>query len=166
MTGDNNIRIEERDFKIHRVVLGLDVSTTCIGASIVIDDGTSKPEIIKITHISPKISKNIKGIEALCIKKQIFENEFLVKLKDFGITDVVIEEPLLSGTNTLVVSTLLRFNGMISESVYRVLGVVPCFISSYDSRMFSFPELCSLRKYNKKGRPAGGRPLGFGVKIT
>jgi hypothetical protein len=28
---------------------------------------------------------------------------------------------------------------------------VPSFISSYDARMFSFPELVSLRKYNKKG---------------
>lgn len=152
MTGDNNIRIENLEKKIHRVVLGLDVSTTCIGASIVIDDGVSKPEIVKITHVAPKIPKEIKGIESLCLKKQIFEDEFLVNLKDFGITDVIIEEPLLSGTNTLVVSTLLRFNGMISDSIYRILGIVPHFISSYDSRMFSFPELCSLRKYNKKGK--------------
>jgi hypothetical protein len=102
--------------------------------------------------VSPKIGKDIKGIESLCIKKRIFETDFLEPLKEFGITDVVIEEPLLSGSNTLVVSTLLRFNGMISESIYRVLGVVPKFISSYDSRMFSFPELCCLRKYNKKGK--------------
>ena len=40
---------------------------------------------------------------------------------------------------------------MISEAIYRIIGVVPNFISSYDARMFSFPELISLRKYNKKG---------------
>ena len=152
MTGDNNIRKEINDKKIHRVVLGLDVSTSCIGASIVIDDGVSKPKIVKITHVAPKISKDIKGIEALCLKKKIFEEEFLNKLDDFGITDVVVEEPLLTGNNAHVVGTLLRFNGMISDAIYRILGVVPHFISSYDSRMFSFPELCSIRKYNKKGK--------------
>lgn len=152
MTESGNIRIEERSSKIHRVILGLDISTSCVGASIVIDDGESKPKIVKITHIAPKISKDIKGIEALCIKKQIFEDEFLNDLIDFGITDVIIEEPLLSSNNISTVGKLIRFNGMISDSIYRILGIVPRFISSYDSRMFSFPELCSLRKYNKKGK--------------
>ena len=66
-------------------------------------------------------------------------------------SDVVIEEPLLSSNNVNTVATLLRFNGMISEAIYRIIGVVPNFISSYDARMYSFPELVSIRKYNKKG---------------
>lgn len=143
---------ENTDNKIHRVILGLDVSTSCVGASIVVDDGVSKPKIVKITHIAPKIDRRIKGIESLFIKKQIFEDEFLKSLVDFGITDVIIEEPLLSSNNIYTVGTLIRFNGMVSESIYRTLGIVPQFISSYDSRMFSFPELCSIRKYNKKGK--------------
>jgi hypothetical protein len=57
----------------------------------------------------------------------------------------------LSSNNVNTVATLLRFNGMISDSIYRILGVVPNFISSYDARTYSFPELVSLRKYNKKG---------------
>ena len=152
MTEADNIRKVEQDRKIHRVILGLDISTTCIGASIVIDDGESKPEIVKITQVTPKVSKEINGIEVLFIKKQIFENEFIIPLKDFGITDVIIEEPLLSSNNLSTVGKLIRFNGMISESIYSHLGVVPKFISSYDSRMFSFPELCAIRKYNKKGK--------------
>jgi hypothetical protein len=52
----------------------------------------------------------------------------------------------------MTVGTLIRFNGMISEAIYRHLGLIPKFISSYDSRMFSFPELCSIRKFNKKGK--------------
>jgi hypothetical protein len=66
-------------------------------------------------------------------------------------TDVVIEEPLLSSNNVNTVATLLRFNGMISEAIYENIGVVPNFISSYDARLYSFPELVSIRKYNKKG---------------
>jgi hypothetical protein len=135
-----------------RVILGLDVSTVCIGVSIIKDTGEGTPEILKITHISPKIPSKIKGVKALLLRKSIFENEFLTTLKDYGITDVVIEEPLISSNNSVTVATLLRYNGMICDAVYRVLGVVPCFISSYDARAYSFPDLISLRKFNKKGK--------------
>ncbi len=134
-----------------RIIMGLDVSTVCIGVSIIADFGNDKPEILKITHVSPKVSSKIKGIEALLRRKSIFENEFLTTLTEYGITDVVIEEPLLSSNNSYTVGTLLRFNGMICDSVYRVLGIVPHFISSYDARTYSFPDLLSLRKFNKKG---------------
>ena len=135
-----------------RVILGLDISTACIGACLVVDDGKSDhPRIEILTHKTPKVPKKIKGIEALFIRKNIFEEEFIKTLTGYGITDVVIEEPLLSSNNVNTVATLLRFNGMIAESVYRNLGIVPNFISSYDARMYSFPELVSLRKFNKKG---------------
>lgn len=142
---------EIKEIKYPRIIMGLDVSTVCIGVSIIADLGDGKPEIIKITHVSPKISSKITGIEALIKRKQIFEEEFLSTLVNTGITDVVIEEPLLSSNNSYTVGTLLRFNGMICDSVYRTLGIVPHFISSYDSRLYSFPELLSIRKYNKKG---------------
>ena len=135
-----------------RIILGLDVSTACIGVCVIKDDGSDKPTILSLTHKTPKVSKNIKGIEALFIRKRIFEEECLNEIKEkFEITDVVIEEPLLSSNNVNTVATLLRFNGMISDSIYSVFKIVPNFISSYDARMFSFPELVALRKYNKKG---------------
>lgn len=138
-----------------RIILGLDVSTACIGISIIEDDGVSEqPKIIAITHKSPKVSGKIKGIEALCIRKSIFDEGFLKCISEYTdkkITDVIIEEPLLSSNNVNTVATLLRFNGMIADAVYNTLGIVPNFISSYDARIYSFPELVSLRKYNKKG---------------
>jgi len=144
----------ENNEKIYpRTILGLDISTACIGVCVVKDDGQSdKPEILYIGHKTPKVPNKIKGIEALFLKKQIFEDQFIPEIKDnFEITDVVIEEPLLSSNNVNTVATLLRFNGMISETIYRHLEVVPNFISSYDARLYSFPELVSIRKYNKKG---------------
>jgi hypothetical protein len=133
-----------------KVILGLDVSTTTIGICLMVYEN-NEPKIVKLTHISPKISTKIKGIECLFLKKNIFENEFLNEYKDYGITDVIIEEPLLNSNNVYTVATLLRFNGMISESVYRTLGIVPEYISSHDSRKYSFPELLTIRKYDKKG---------------
>lgn len=130
------------------VLMGLDVSTACIGISIIIDDGSDYGKIVELTHISPKVPNKVKGIEQLFLKKKIFE-EFLIKYKDFGIDHVVIEEPLLRSNNVLTVSTLLRFNGMVSDCVYNILGIVPNYISSYDAREYSFPELMSIRKYGK-----------------
>ena len=128
--------------------MGLDVSTSTIGVCIVLDDGSDYGKILELTHISPKIPSKIKGIESLFIKKKIFE-EFIVKFKDFGIDEVVIEEPLLRSNNVNTVGTLLRFNGMISDCVYNILGIVPHYISSYDARKYSFPTLMSIRKYGK-----------------
>lgn len=136
------------------IILGLDISTACIGISIVKDDGINEPEIIEITHIVPKISNKIKGIEALILRKEIFEKDFLSTVTDMGITECVIESPLAFATGNSKAETiaqLLQFNGLLSEAVYRVLHIVPAYISSYDARMCSFPELLSLRKFNKKG---------------
>lgn len=148
-----------------RIILGLDVSTACIGCCIMLLEN-GKKEILKLTHVSPKISSKIKGIEALCLKKNIFENEFLVKYKDYGITDVVIEEPLLGSNNINTIGILLRFNGMISDSVYRILGVVPEYISSYDARKYSFPQLLAIRQFDKKGNKYPYKVIKKAIKDT
>ena len=51
----------------------------------------------------------------------------------------------------MTVAQLLQFNGIISDAVYRTLHIVPSYVSSYDARMHSFPQLLSIRKFNKKG---------------
>lgn len=132
----------------HPILMGLDISTQCIGICLLEDDGSEYGKVIELTHISPKVSSKIKGIEQLFLKKKIFE-EFVLKYKDFGIDEVIIEEPLMRSNNVLTVSTLLRFNGMVSDCVYNILGIVPNYISSYDAREYSFPELMSIRKYGK-----------------
>lgn len=143
---------EIKDVIYPRYILGLDISTACLGVCVIKDDGVNIPEILYLGHKTPKVSNKIKGIESLFLKKQIFENEFIKDIAtSYTITDVVIEEPLLSSNNVNTVATLLRFNGMISESIYKNIGIVPVFISSYDARTYSFPELVSIRKYNKKG---------------
>lgn len=136
------------------LVLGLDISTACIGVSIVYDDGVNKPQIREIKHIVPKIPSNIDGIEALILRKNVFEENFLNSIKDIGITECVIESPLVYATgnsNAYTVSQLLQFNGILCEAVYRVLGIVPICISSHDAREQSFPELLAIRKFNRKG---------------
>ena len=136
-------------------ILGLDISTTCIGASIIYDDGINEPKIEKITHVAPKISNKIKkGIEDLILKKEIFEEEFLNSLVGLNITECVIEAPLIfamGNSNPTTVAQLLKFNALLSEAVYKKLGIIPYYISSLNARIYAFPELMGVRKFNKNG---------------
>lgn len=149
-------------------VLALDVSSSCIGIALFEDVG-GKGELRLLNHVSPKVKpKPLTKMEELFKKVEIFEQEFLSKYVDFGITRVIIEEPLLQSNNVYTIATLLRFNGMISKSVYDTLGVIPDFISSYDARKYSYPELMAVRKFKKDGTPlpekqiAKNEPVLFG----
>lgn len=139
--------------KKNELILGLDISTKTIGIALFEDiDGNGKLKLLH--HVSPKIKPQPKDkLQELFEKARMFEEEFLNKYIDVGITKVIIEEPLLRSNNVNTVATLLRFNGMISRSVYDTLGIVPEFISSYDSRKYAFPELMEIRRFNKKGEP-------------
>jgi hypothetical protein len=135
-------------------VLGLDVSTRTIGWSI-FDIKTQ--ELLELTHFSPVVKPKVDDkIEELLIKVSMFE-EKLQNYKNLGITKVVIEEPLLNSNNIWTVGTLLRYNSMITKSIYDILGIVPNYISTYDSRKYAWPDLV---KQNDKGKNVlfGGLP--------
>jgi len=139
--------------KINNLVLGLDVSTKTIGIALFEDFGTNG-KLRLLHHVTPVVKpKPTNKMGELFEKARIFEEEFLLKYKDIGITKVIIEEPLLRSNNVNTVATLLRFNGIISRAVYDILGVIPDYISSYDARAYGFPELIQIRKFNKKGEP-------------
>lgn len=132
-------------------LLALDVSTSTIGIALFEDMGTHG-DLKLLHHVSPTVKpKPVSKMEELFRKVEIFEQEFLSNYADVGITKVVIEEPLLQSNNVYTIATLLRFNGMISKSVYDTLGVVPDFISSYDARKYAFPELMAVRRFKKDG---------------
>jgi hypothetical protein len=148
-------------------LLSLDVSTSTIGIALFeIETG----ELKLLHHVSPKVKPLPESkMEELFKKVEIFEKEFLFKYANFGIKKVVIEEPLLQSNNVYTIATLLRFNGMISKSVYDTIGVVPDFISSYDARKYAFPELMAIRRFKKDGTPlnekqiAKNEPVLFGA---
>ena len=130
-------------------ILGLDVSTKTIGIALFEEDG----KLLELTHITPVIKpKPETKLEELFKKVDAFER-LLTRYIEFDIEKVVIEEPLLNSNNVYTVGTLLKFNGMISKMVSEVLNVIPNFISSYDARAYSFPELMQIRTHNRKGEP-------------
>jgi hypothetical protein len=140
-------------------ILGLDVSTKCVG--ICLFDIESK-NLLELTHISPKVKTENK-IEELMLKAEVFRD----KIKSYvglGITTVVIEEPLLNSNNAYTIGTLIRFNTLVCKEVYDILGVVPEFISTYNARKFAFPHFV---KENDKGKFVlfGGYPKDCDKKV-
>lgn len=146
-------------------ILALDVSTSTIGIALFEDLGDSG-KLKLLHHVSPKVKpRPATKMEELFKKVEIFENEFLLKYVGVGITRVVIEEPLLQSNNVNTIATLLRFNGMISKSIYNKLGIVPDFISSYDARKYAFPELMAIRTTKKDGTPLPPKQIAKNVPV-
>jgi len=143
-------------------VLGVVVSTKTIGWTLFdIETGN----LLELTHISPVPKPKVENkIEELLLKGQIFR-EKLLSYKGMGIQYVVIEEPLLNSNNVYTVSTLMRFNTLICKEVYDVLGVVPEFISTYNSRKFAFPHLVQPNDKDKYVL-FGGMPKDIDKKVV
>jgi hypothetical protein len=145
-------------------VLGLDVSTRTIGWALF--DIQSR-ELLELTHISPrpksKENQDNSKIKELLLKAEVF-NTKLREYKNLGIVRVIIEEPLLNSNNINTVQTLMRFNSFICKEIYDILGIVPEFISTYNSRKFAFPELV---QQNDKGKFVlfGGLPKDIDKKM-
>jgi hypothetical protein len=127
-------------------VLGLDVSTKCIGFAL-FDIETKN--LLELSHVSPKPKPTTDSkIEELILKSTVFRDK-LQNYVGLGIKYVVIEEPLLNSNNVFTVGTLMRFNTLICKEVYDILGVIPEFVSTYNSRKFAFPHLVQK---NDKGK--------------
>jgi len=142
-------------------VLGLDVSTKTIGWALF--DIESK-NLLELTHISPVPKPKCENkIEELILKSGIFRKK-LEEYVGLGIDTVIIEEPLLNSNNIFTVGTLMRFNTLICKEVHDVLGVVPEFMSTYNSRKFAFPHLVQK---NDKGKFVlfGGFPKDIDKKV-
>ena len=141
-------------FKNKPKILGLDISTKTIGSALFDLTGS---KLLELTHFSPKIKPQPEDkLEELMKKADLFKKH-LENYKDMGIVRVIIEEPLLNSNNVYTVGTLLRYNTMICKNIYDIFGIVPTFISTYNSRKFAFPDLVGP---NVKGRNVlfGGYP--------
>lgn len=143
-------------------VLGLDISTKTIGWALF--DIQTK-ELLELTHVSPrpKVGKDEDKLKELLLKSEIFA-EKLKEYQNLGIVRVIIEEPLMNSNNVYTIQTLLRFNSFVFKEIYNILGIVPEFISTYNSRKFAFPELVQEND-KKKFVLFGGLPKDADKKL-
>jgi membrane-associated protease RseP (regulator of RpoE activity) len=144
-------------------VLGLDISTKTIGWALF---EVQSQELLELTHISPR-PKMVKGdddkLKELILKSEIFA-EKLKQYVNLGIVKVIIEEPLLNSNNIYTIQTLLRFNSFVFKEIYNILGIIPEFVSTYNSRKYAWPELV---QENDKGKFVlfGGLPKDIDKKM-
>ena len=154
--------MKENKLKNTPKILGLDVSTRTIGVALF---DIKSQELLELTHVSPiPKPKQDNKIFELIQKSEIFKIK-LEEYKNMGITSVIIEEPLLNSNNIYTVQTLLRYNSFITKQIYDVLGIVPEFISTYNSRKFAFPHLVQPNDKDKYVL-FGGMPKDIDKKVV
>jgi len=131
-------------------VLGLDVSTKTIGWALF---DISTKNLLELTHISPTPKPKVEDkIEELILKSHIFRNK-LESYVGMGITTVIIEEPLLNSNNIWTVGVLMRYNTLICNQVYEILGIVQI--------MWQYTKNNTLKKENYDQTDAYCAALGY-----
>ena len=122
-----------------KYVLGLDVSTSCIGIGLFEDLG-DEGKLILLNHLEPKVKEEtslerIKSKADLCIQK-ITED-----YKDFNITRIIVEQPLLNSKNQKTALTLALFNEYLTYHLGKAFELEVDFITVHNARKFGLPEL-------------------------
>jgi hypothetical protein len=116
------------------MILGLDVSTSIIGVSVIQKNG----KLEALEFINLKKEKN------LFMKALIFAN-FIEKYQKLGITDIIIEEPLVmfqqGMSRAQIISKLAMFNGMVQYACYSVFSIIPTLIHVSLARKLAWPNL-------------------------
>lgn len=139
-----------------RIILGLDISTHCTGvAKMSYDEATDSFELMDSVKLKFKVPNKLKGDPKAFYIKVLQFKQFVDTWNLSDVTDIVIEQALPNANNLYTVNELLEFNGILSWMLYERTSIIPMKISSYDARRFAFPDLCSVRRLNKKGEAYG-----------
>ena len=107
--------------------LGLDISTSIVGLSFFVDNKFDSIEYV-----------DLRKIKCIFKKAEAFEKKFKDLNKKFKFDRVYIEDTLqsfargLSSAKTLM--QLSRFNGIVSNIVFRVTNIVPDYINVNTAR--------------------------------
>lgn len=138
-----------------RLVLGLDVSTSCTGvcfldADVPLDDKGS--HIVLLDYI------DFKKCNGFFEKTDRVKSELLRHISQLGETPVTfaLEEPLLGFSKGMssasTITTLMRFNGIVSYIGRSLFGVDPTYISAASARKLAGVRLqkTSLAGMNHK----------------
>lgn len=116
------------------MILGLDISTSITGATILDDSGS----VLFMDSVDTRKYKNF------FLKAEEVKN-FLTKLqKQYNIEDIYIEQSLQSFrsgfSSAKTLSTLSRFNGVASWLCYSLWGVEPEYLAATSAR-----KLCGIK---------------------
>jgi len=119
------------------MILGLDVSTSITGATVLDENGS-------IIMCNAWDTRNKKHYEDLFVKADCIRLELLRVNHYHKIKKIYIEQSLQSFrsgfSSAHVLSTLSRFNGIVSWLCYRGLGIKPEYVSAISAR-----KMCGIK---------------------
>lgn len=125
------------------LVLGLDVSTSCTGICII--DSAVKPDAVG-SHIRLLEHEDFKGCKTFFEKADAMQGVLsdVVHRRGFKIDVFALEEPLLGFSKGMssatTITTLMRFNGIVSYIGRAIFGVDPTYLSAAHAR-----KLCGIK---------------------
>tara|TARA_R100000234_G_scaffold4513_1_gene3485 strand:- start:325 stop:864 length:540 start_codon:yes stop_codon:yes gene_type:complete len=113
------------------MILGLDVSTSITGATVINKDG-------KVVYTAAWDTRNKKHFPTLISKAAWIEDRLIDVGKKYKIEEVYVEQPIQflgSGKSTSkTISVLYGFNGMLSWICYQVLHCEPHYLAPASAR--------------------------------
>lgn len=117
------------------MLLGLDISTTCTGYTVLNDEG----ELVDIGHIDmSKLDRDV------WIKAEVAKKHLVAICQKYKPTHIFIEDVIAkvsSGkSNIHTIALLIRFNILCSYFVMETSGVMPQYITASHAR-----KLCGLK---------------------
>lgn len=120
-------------------ILGLDVSTSVTGVCILLQKQDHNYDIVYLSKIDFKKCKNIWE------KADLVYSELKTLWNKFpGTYGIFLEEPLLGFrpglSSAMTITTLMRFNGIVSYIARNIFGSDPNYISSSHAR-----KLCGIK---------------------
>lgn len=131
------------------MILGIDASTSVTAFAICREDG----QLVEDSSLTLKAEK----YKTLYHKTDDVEKKLKELHEKYEITAVYIEEALMSfkfgSTSAQTLSLLHKYNGMVSNTVYRVFGLVPVHINSGTARKLAKVKKGSVVHQHTKSVP-------------
>ena len=133
------------------MILGLDISTSITGYTVLAKDG----RIAQIGHWNTSDKKQFSNL----FQKAIYIKEQLIELGDHFPLDNIFIEPALNmfmmgRSSAHIISTLNKFNGIVSWLCYEEFGIMPEYIPAVSAR-----KKCGITV--KRGTPAKEQVMQF-----
>ncbi|MFW6219289.1 MAG: hypothetical protein ACOC33_00345 [bacterium] len=142
----------QKENKLYPAYIGFDISTTCIGISVLTIEG----KLVELKHLKLQTTNDVLPENRYLIKGDIFKNfvlEYIERLEEkyqLYVEKIFVEEPLILSKNPNTASMLQRFNGVCCYILATELNIIPELISVYEARKLFCPEFVRVKK-NKNG---------------
>lgn len=123
-------------------IIGLDISTTTIGITIMNESG----QLATMTYIKPPKSNKKNGEINIYDKVEYTVQQIKEVAEQYNIKYIFIEDPLKNGNNVNTTVLLAKFNFMVAQKMRDLFKITPIHITVHDVRKHYFPEYVTTKK--------------------